>query len=89
MEILSESRNELLKRTEVLASLESKGNPGIAGVAKLVAEKFKAAENQVAVKTVEGQFGTGMFLINAFVYDSEDIKNKTEPKKKEKKAPGQ
>ena len=85
MEVVSELKNNLLKRKEVVVSCEYEGNPGFEKSGKDIAEKFKAKEEQVAVKKIGSSFGTNEFVIEAFIYDSAEDKNRIEPKKKEKK----
>jgi len=88
MNTLKEFRNSLLKRNEVSVSFKHSGNPGFDRAGKNLAELFKVAEEQIAVKAVRGNFGANEFLIEAFIYDSAADKERTEAKKKEKKAVG-
>ncbi len=81
-------RNELLKRREVKFAVESEKNPGFEFVVKEIAEKFKTSEENVAVKSLKNNFGSNNFLVEAFVYDSLDDKNKIEPGPKVKKSSG-
>lgn len=85
MEIVNDVKNDLLKRKEITAFLESEKNPGIVSVVKEIAEKFKAQEEVVVIKSLKGKFGAHRFEIHAFIYDSVQDKEKIEPKKKEKK----
>lgn len=85
MNVVKELRNELLKRKEIEALGEYGSNPGFETVKKDVAGHFKASEDSVVVKSVHGHFGSSQYLIDAMVYDSADLKDKIEPKKKEKK----
>lgn len=89
MNILKDFRNDLLKRREIKLVVTESKNPGIDYSKKLIAEKFKASEENVVVKGLKSKFGIDTFLIDAFIYDSKDIMDKIEPKKKAKKtAPG-
>jgi len=85
MNIIKDFRNDLLKRREVEAIMEADSNPGLNASKKAIAEELKASEDVIVVKTVRGKFGSNEFLIEAFVYDSADDLNSTEPKKKAKK----
>ena len=89
MKIMKDFRNDLLKRREVKLLMEADKNPGIANASKDIAGQFKVNENVVVVRTVGSRFGRGTFLLDAFVYDSEADKVKTEPKKKAKKKEGE
>ena len=77
--------NTILKRKEIELSVESPSNPGFQKAAEMVASELKVAPETVALKAVRGNFGTNTFLIEAFVYESQEDKEKTEPKKKVKK----
>ncbi len=85
METVREFKNGLLKRTEVKLVVNADKNPGFADAAKRVAEKFKAKEENIVVRELKSKFGRDTFLIDAFIYDSVQDKEKIEPKKKAKK----
>ena len=82
---MKEFKNVLLKRKEVEFAVHSDSNPGYGNAKKIIAEKLKADEKLVVVKAVRGKFGSNDFIIEAFVYDSEEAKKNIEPVKKEKK----
>lgn len=86
--MISDFRNDLLKRRELKAVVESETTPSFESSAKMIAEKFKASEDAIVVKGVYGKFGRKTFLIEAMVYDSASEKDKVEPRKKEKKKEG-
>lgn len=88
MEILNETKNNLLKRTELQLKVPSKINPGFEQSKKSISEKFKAELDNIAVKRVINNFGTNEFLIEAFIYESLADKERIEPKLKAKKQPG-
>ncbi|MFH1802010.1 MAG: hypothetical protein ABH864_01000 [archaeon] len=88
MEILNETKNELLKRKELLVSLASESNPGFEGSRKSIAEKFKAELDNITVKYIKNNFGTNEFLVEAFIYESIKDKERIEPKIKPKKKAG-
>lgn len=85
MEIITQDKNDLLKRHEVTALLNSETNPGIEQVKSLLAEKFKVSSEHVAVKSLKNNYGTNKFKIEALIYHSPAEKEKTEPKVKTKK----
>lgn len=88
MKIVKDEKNELLNRREIVASVEEGKNPGIEAVRKEIAVKLKADENALAVKSLKGKFGSNEFLIEAFVYNSAQDKERIEPKVKVKKVEG-
>ena len=85
MKIIKEIKNDLLKRKEIRFVVESEKNPGIEGSKKILIEKIKSPEENIAIKFVKSKFGSQEFLVEAFVYDSKEDKEKIEPKVKGKK----
>lgn len=88
MKMIQDMRNELLRRREVKLIVEAERNPGSDFGRKEVASKFKSDENLVVVKKIGSKFGRNTFLIDAFIYDSADMKEKIEQKPKVKKTAG-
>jgi len=88
METLNDFTNKLLKRREVLVSIEAQKNPSIVEAQDLVATEFKADKELIAVKSIRNRFGTRVFEIDAFVYHDAAQKGRVERKPKVKKAPG-
>ncbi|MDP3882004.1 MAG: hypothetical protein Q8Q31_03970 [Nanoarchaeota archaeon] len=84
MKLISDFKNDLLKRRELKAIVEADSTPSFETSAKLIAEEYKASEDVIVVKGIYGKFGHKTFLIEAIIYDSVNDKNRTEPKKKEK-----
>lgn len=84
--IKKDFKNGLLKRREIVIEIKHGENPGNEGSRKMIAEQLKADESLIAIKKVEGNFGSDNFVIEAFIYDSAEARDKIEPKKKEKKA---
>lgn len=85
VEILEDKKNELLKRQEVKLIFYSEKNPSFQEALKIISGEVKKPEENIAIKGIKGKFGRKSFLINAFVYDSKEEKERIEPKKKEKK----
>ncbi|PIN89744.1 hypothetical protein COU60_02950 [Candidatus Pacearchaeota archaeon CG10_big_fil_rev_8_21_14_0_10_34_76] len=85
MEFTKDTRNDLLKRREVTSVFDSSANPGYGGVLREVCKKEGISEDICSVKSLHGNYGSGEFIAEIFIYDDVDSKNKTEPKKKEKK----
>jgi len=78
MEIKLDIRNDLFKRNEIKAELEAEKNPGFDEVRKMISEKIKKSEDSVDVYGIKGGFGSNNFIINAYVYDSKEDKDKAE-----------
>ena len=86
MKIEKDFKNTLLRRREIQFFIESKDNPGFENSRKIVVEKLKVPEDNVAIKSVRNNFGTHDFFVEAFVYDTKEEKERIEPKFKEKSA---
>ncbi|RMD66116.1 hypothetical protein D6817_04770 [Candidatus Pacearchaeota archaeon] len=86
MKILSDLRNELLKRREIVVSFVSESNPGFANSLKKIVGEFNVPEENVVVRSVRNNFGTREFVVEAFIYDSPQDKERIEPKKKKKES---
>ncbi len=85
MKTVKEVKNELLKRKELLFSFEAERNPGFEASKKIIVEKLKVAPENVAVRSVRGNFGSKEFVVEAFVYENAKDKELIEPKVKPKK----
>ena len=85
MKIIKEIKNDLLKRKEIQFVIEAEKNPGLDGSKRILVDRMKTSEDNVAVKFVKSKFGTNEFLIEAFIYGSKQDKERIEPKQKEKK----
>lgn len=85
MKIVQNKNNFLLNRHEVKIIAEAGKNPTYDEAAGIIAGEMKADVENIAVKLVRGKFGRNTFLIEAFIYKNKEDKEKTEPKKKEKK----
>lgn len=86
MQIIQNIRNDLLKRNEITALVESEKNPGFDEMKKQVSEQVGKSGGNIEVFNIKGSFGSKEFKINANVYDSkEDLeKNKIKTKKQRK-----
>ena len=85
VKIINDKKNELFNRREVRFEAEAEVVPSKADALKMVVEQTKAGENFIVIKNVLGKFGSKVFTIVAFVYDSAEAKELNEPRKKEKK----
>ena len=83
MEIKEDFKNSLIGRKEIVAVVDSSGNPGFAGVKDDLVKELGSDENLVIVRKVGSKFGRGSFDVEAFVYDSQEAKEKVEGKDKE------
>ncbi len=89
MKIQEEFRNEILKRQEVIFSIEHSSTPVFSMLQEKLAMHFKVGEDVVVVKGVNGCFGSSSFDVRAFIYDSLEDKHRMEPRmRKKKKAEG-
>jgi len=88
MEFVNDFRNELLKRRELSFKLSAESNPGFELAKKNLSENLSVSEDNVVVKIVKNNFGANDFLVEAFVYDSKEHLENTEPKAKVKKKAG-
>lgn len=82
---LKQFQNSILKRNEIEYTIEAQSNPGFQKATELIAAELKVAPDTIALKAVRGNFGTNTFLIEAFIYDTAQDKERIEPKKKMKK----
>jgi ribosomal protein S24E len=88
METINDFTNKLLKRRELLVSIEAQKNPSMVEAQELVAGEFKAEKDLIAIKSIRNRFGTHLFEVEAFVYHDAAQKGRVERKPKVKKAPG-
>ena len=70
MKIITDFKNDLLKRREVKAIVESPSNLGFQNSLSAITQQFKSKEDQVIIKAVKSKFGRKTFLIEAYIYDS-------------------
>jgi len=89
MEVINDFKNKLLNRREVKTVLVGESNPGYEGATKALADKFKAKDDTIVVRRVLSQFGSDTFLLEAFIYDTLEHKERVEQKPKAKKKVGQ
>ena len=85
LKIIQEKQNELFKRKEVKAEIESNVTPSNIEALKMLAEHYKVSEDFIKIKGIYGKFGTKIFEIIANVYSSLEDKEKTEVKTKQEK----
>jgi len=88
MDLVKDTRNDLLKRREVQFSIEHETNPGTEHAKDHLAKNTKSEADQIAIKFLKNNFGTNEFLVEAFIYDSMEDRERIEPKPKVKKKAG-
>ena len=86
LKVVKEHKQPLLKRTLVNAELNFPGQktPSNADVTKALADRMGAAADAVAVKHILTGFGKNSATVEAYVYESKDLLDKTEAKHKVK-----
>ncbi|OGJ21195.1 hypothetical protein A3K73_06985 [Candidatus Pacearchaeota archaeon RBG_13_36_9] len=85
MEIIEDKQNELLRRRELKIITDAGKNPSMEDAVRLIAEHFKADEENIVVKSIRGKFGRKTFLIVASIYTNKEDKEKTEIISKKKR----
>jgi ribosomal protein S24E len=93
LKVTKETKQPLLKRVHVQAELAfaGKATPSNVDVAKAVAERMATKADAVAVRHIYTDFGKNAAAVEAYVYESKDLLDKTEAKHKvkvPKPAPG-
>ncbi|MCU0642585.1 MAG: hypothetical protein MUF61_03375 [archaeon] len=89
MKIIKDTKNDLLKRREVKLVINAERNPGMDSAIKTIAEQLKVPEYTVVVKTLKSKFGRDTFLIDSYIYNTKEDRERIEPKKREKKKEGE
>src|SRR3989344_1544395 len=82
LKIISEHENPLFGRKEITIEIVSLGSVKKSEAEKIISEEFSTPEDCVAIKKIFGNFGSNIFHISFFVYDSKEAKEKTELKPK-------
>ena len=85
MKVISDFKNDLLKRKEVVFVIDSEANPGMVGANRAIIDKFKTHEENIAVKKIMSNFGKREFMIEAFIYNTKKDREMIERKPKVKK----
>ncbi|MBI4116260.1 hypothetical protein HY449_00785 [Candidatus Pacearchaeota archaeon] len=76
--IIAQRENPLFKRKEIAAEMSVPSSPKIDEVEKIISEKISVPAECVKIKKIRGNFGTNLFNIIAFAYDSKEDKDKFE-----------
>jgi ribosomal protein S24E len=86
-------RNDLLRREEISAGVNSEITPKTEEVKNMLAEKLSKDAKLIVIKKIKGRFGSKDFLIEAYIYDNskelkrfESLKGEEENKSIEEKA---
>lgn len=82
-EIIKQTRNELLHREEFIIQVAAAQNPTKEDIINFI----KKDSEVCVVKEIQGNFGRDIFEVSVFVYDSPELREKTEylPRKIRKK----
>tara|TARA_Y100000296_G_C4945220_1_gene143480 strand:- start:37 stop:423 length:387 start_codon:yes stop_codon:yes gene_type:complete len=80
--LIEEKENPLFSRKEVLFDINAKVTPNHDEVEKIISEKFSTQSGNIKIKKIHGKFGSNDFKVTAFIYATEEDKNKIEPKGK-------
>ena len=82
LKILEEKNNQLFRRKEIKASLESEITPSRIHILELLSKKFETPKENIKIKGIKSNFGVKKFNIEASIYHSKDEKEIVELKKK-------
>ncbi len=82
LQIVSKTENPLFNRTEIEATIEAEITPSHAEVKDLLSKKFSTEYENIKVKTIQGRFGSKIFIVVANIYKSKKEKDRIELKKK-------
>jgi ribosomal protein S24E len=88
LKILEEKHNLLFNRKEIKATISSEITPSRAHILELLSKKFSTPIENIKIKGIRGNFGTGDFSIGANIYHSVKEKNLLEVKKKKETEKG-
>ena len=82
LKILEEKNNQLFRRKEIKASLESEITPSRIYILELLSKKFSVFPENIKIKGIKSNFGVKNFKIEANIYHSKEEKEAVELKKK-------
>jgi len=86
MKIINQKENILFNRKEIHAEIEGETTPKKQDIEKFLSEKFGVPAENIEVKKVDGKFGSRIFRIIAFIYDSNELKEQIESRPRKKAA---
>ena len=78
MKIVQDTKNEVLNRRELIATIEEKTIPSRDEVRAKLATVAQAKENTLIIQKIESSFGNPVVTIMAHAYDDEESMKKTE-----------
>ena len=64
-----------MNRREIDLIVEGEKNPNYVEVSKMIADHFKAQEENIMIEKIKGKFGRNTFLIKASIYDTKELKD--------------
>lgn len=74
MKVVSEVKNKLLERKEVVTSMDNASTPTRSSITEKLAEHFGVPGEQIVVNHIMSKFGSKSFVIDSFVYNSLEAK---------------
>lgn len=74
MKVVSEIKNKLLERREVVSTMDNASTPTRVSITEKLAEHFSVPGEQIVVNQIMSKFGSKSFLIDSFVYNSLEAK---------------
>ncbi len=82
LKIKNDKQQKLLDRRTIMGEIYFSGEPipSREKVIKELAKQLKIKENQIIIKEISNKFGSTTAQLEAHVYESQEIKNKLEPK---------
>jgi ribosomal protein S24E len=87
IQVITEKTNPLFNRKEIKLLVSAEATPNTKEAEELVAKQFSSNSENIKIKKISGNYGIKKFTITANIYDSKELKDKTEIKpSKEKKA---
>jgi ribosomal protein S24E len=87
IQVINEKSNPLFNRKEIKLLVSAEATPKTKEAEELVAKQFSSNSENIKIKKISGNYGVKKFTITANIYDSKELKDKTEIKpSKEKKA---
>lgn len=87
--LIESKDNFMLKRKEVKGVIEAEKTPSFEEAKEEISKDFKIDKEFIAIKKIDGGYGSKKFSVNAFIYSSKEDKENTEKKPKIKTVPGQ
>jgi len=72
LKIISENKNDLFKRNEVVLEITSQISPSKVEVDELLSKKYSTVPEKIRIKKIAGKFGSHVFTISAHIYPTKE-----------------